>query len=104
MKGMGRKRAVMAGLVGTLWLGAATPSVAQLRCGNDLVHEGDYKVQVLLKCGEPLFAERIYDCRPYGWGCSVVEQWTYDLGPYRMLRVLTFRNGRVAEIELADRP
>jgi hypothetical protein len=101
---MGYRRAVTAAVAALIWLGAGAPCKAQMRCGNDLVHEGDYKAQVLLKCGEPLLAEHIYECRPYGFGCGVVEQWTYDLGTYRMLRVITFRDGRVDRIELAQRP
>lgn len=75
-----------------------------MRCDNDLVQEGDYKVQVLLKCGEPLFIEREYECLPGGLGCATVERWTYDPGPLRMLRILSFRDGRLTRIELARRP
>jgi len=82
-----------------------TPTAwAQLRCGNTLVHEGERPAQVLLKCGEPLVREYHYECVPFEMVCPGVEKWTYDLGPQKMLRLLTFRGGRLREIELIERP
>lgn len=100
---MALSRAVAISLTAALLLAAETPA-ATMRCGNALVQEGDYKVQVLLKCGEPLFAERAYECLPRGVACDFLERWTYDPGPFRMLRIITFRHGRVARIEQVERP
>lgn len=100
---MATSHAIAIALAATLLLAAESPAAA-MRCGNALVQEGDYKVQVLLTCGEPLFAERAYECLPGGLACDIVERWTYDPGPFRMLRIVTFRHGRVERIEQVERP
>jgi hypothetical protein len=74
-------------------------------CSEQVVSQGDLKSDVLAKCGEPTwkdeheeeFSERLAD------GTVVkryipVEVWTYNLGPNRFMRVLTFRNGKLTDI------
>ncbi len=89
-------------LVTVLLFAAAPGAGAQMRCGNALVQEGDYKAQVLLKCGEPLFRDRFYE--GVYFPCQVIEQWTYDLGSQRFLRLLTFEEGQLREIKEIERP
>lgn len=90
-------------LILLLTVTGAAPVWAQMRCGAALVEEGDYKAQVLLKCGEPLFRERYYRGDALT-ACEVIDQWTYDLGPGQFLRVLTFEEGRLERIEQVSRP
>ena len=46
-------------LVGTMaMLAEPAYSAASMRCGNELVSVGDHLVEVLGKCGEPVYAER----------------------------------------------
>lgn len=102
----------------------AEPAAA-MRCGSKIVSEGAPQAKVLKYCGEPestrirtilrtgfpryrvrrglndtrsieyshelLFADRSY--------VEVhVEEWTYNFGPHRLMRIVRFENGRVASV------
>lgn len=77
-----------------------------LRCGTKLVEEGDLKIQVEDKCGEPEAIEIIgYTLRTFnGPGGiirereSVIEEWIYKFST-RYYDVLTFEAGRLKRIE-----
>lgn len=97
-------------------------SIAELRCGTKLVHEGDTKAQVIHKCGEPSFVEsweeeriqRDYYDAPvfstrtgeYNWYREPflvkelirIEEWTYNFGSTRFIRFLRFENGVLRDI------
>jgi hypothetical protein len=88
-----------------------------LRCGRSLVVEGDYKVQVLRRCGEPEYKESRVEYRAVrlrGSGIQypgldtsqvvpvTIEEWTYDFGPNRFVEVITFEAGRVINIRALD--
>ncbi|MBI5747251.1 MAG: DUF2845 domain-containing protein [Nitrospirae bacterium] len=74
-------------------------------CERSIASTGDTKMEVRMKCGEPtsidivgeeLLDERTTDDRRL---VSVtIEEWTYNLGPNRFIRIFRFRNGRLAEI------
>ena len=51
-------------LVLALLLTLITSPIQAMRCGNRLVQEGDTKLEVLRKCGEPTFSE----------GSGIIEQ------------------------------
>jgi hypothetical protein len=84
---------------------------AAFKCGQVLITRGDDKMEVLLKCGEPSFSEMtsLESGRRYGedlrFGSNsrrttyFVEKWYYNCGPHEFIRILTFRNGRVRNIE-----
>ncbi|WP_305042680.1 DUF2845 domain-containing protein [Geoalkalibacter sp.] len=81
-----------------------------LRCNGRLVHTGDHQIEVLAKCGEPLWRERweddVYERRFFDTlerRTQVMEEWIYDFGPNRLLHLLRFRNGRLIEITTGDR-
>jgi hypothetical protein len=87
----------------------ATPALA-LRCGSDLVHKGDHVIEVLNKCGEPMWRERwedeIIERRFFDTlerQTVVMEEWLYDFGPTRLLHILRFRNSRLESIATGDR-
>ena len=74
------------------------------RCGNAIVVEGDSSYRVRKKCGEPDSIERsvIYKTRAVHRGYRyvgsedysvVIEEWTYNLGPNKFIRLLRFENG-----------
>lgn len=66
---------------------------AILRCNhNKIIRIGDYKAEVLEKCGQPFFREENY----------VVNQWSYKLGPRNKIWVIAFKNGKVDEINNSD--
>jgi hypothetical protein len=90
-------------------LSLATPALA-LRCGSDLVHKGDHVIEVLNKCGEPVWRERwedeIIERRFFDTlerQTVVMEEWLYDFGPTRLLHILRFRNSRLESIATGDR-
>lgn len=69
------------------------------KCGNRFVSIGDSKATVLLRCGEPFFAEVIS-----GEDQIRVEQWAYKKKGYRsFIRILTFSGGKLRDIEVGDR-
>jgi len=99
-----------------LLLGVLAAAAAQagetLRCGNDLITEGDELARVRRLCGEPADVQRSTEWRaPTLWidGRLVraaggdrevpVEIWTYNFGPSRFMRRLRFEDGLVVEIE-----
>lgn len=94
------------------WL-ASTPALADsMRCGSKLVRDGDTRDSVVAKCGQPTDVQtRIVLRRPYydlngrivyfGEGLIEVpvEIWTYNFGPYKLMRRLRIADGIVEEIE-----
>ncbi len=85
------------------------PSAWALRCGSDLISVGDRKLEVLRSCGEPDFVDRWEEVRSghlYYFGhwypnteTVVIEEWSYNFGPSRFIRILRFENGRLEKIE-----
>ncbi|MBP1149950.1 MULTISPECIES: DUF2845 domain-containing protein [Methylocaldum] len=92
-----------------LYLSLSAPSAWALRCGSLLVDTGDYKLEVLRKCGEPVFTDSRIELRYvklYGSGLELgqyvpvmIDEWTYDFGPNRFVQLLRFENGRLVDIE-----
>lgn len=89
---------------------ASTDALA-FRCGRKLVQIGDYKFDVLAKCGEPEWTDRRYGMRasrlrhPYGaleldqYEEVVIDEWVYNFGPRRFKQFLQFENGVLKKIE-----
>ncbi|MBK6009502.1 DUF2845 domain-containing protein [Ramlibacter ginsenosidimutans] len=89
-----------------------------LRCNGAIASEGDSKVSVLYKCGQPLLMDSF--CAPvYLWGtpqpipapavplgvpCQTVEEWLYDRGPGNLIVIVRFRDGRVQSIRYSAQP
>ncbi len=103
-------------------------SHAGIRCGTDVVTEGDTSVEVLSSCGEPQYVdswveERIKrDLYPYSyynndryWSRNayrqpflvkeqvVIERWTYFFGSHRFIHYLFFENGVLTQINQGPR-
>ena len=100
------------------------PAMA-LRCGTRLVAKGDPQAKVLKFCGEPTSVQtrtivrsgptrqRFFDSDSdrltsrsdevlfYGRSYVeiVVEEWTYNFGPNRLMRIVKFENGLVADVK-----
>lgn len=87
-----------------------TPAAHAFRCGGALVDRGDTKAEVLIKCGNPdwktLWSEDIIS-DPGGASAlrisSENERWLYNLGPKRFMRILLFKNGRLADMATGER-
>jgi hypothetical protein len=105
--------AVASFALAALLLGFALPASADgMRCGSKLMTTGDPRAKVLQFCGEPAdvqtrsilrrptfdFGGRIYS---YGDGFVEVpvEIWTYNFGPYKLMRQIRFVDGRIEDIE-----
>lgn len=76
------------------------------RCSGGLISTGDSKLVLLKKCGEPSWvdrwAERIVERPDTDFEHSITrinERWIYNLGPTEFIRIITLRDGRVANIE-----
>jgi hypothetical protein len=105
-------------------------SAFALRCGRVLVNIGDYKHDVVEKCGEPESMESHIERRGEenyangsqfnGWqqhprsGINygqnryievevVIDEWIYDFGRRRLQQYLRFENGRLKEVKSAGR-
>ena len=69
------------------------------KCNNGFVTVGDRKATVLLRCGEPFFAEVVS-----GADEVKVEEWTYMPRHYKgFLRVLRFSGGRLVDISVGEK-
>ncbi len=94
------------------FVAATAPAHAEgMRCGTKLVHEGDTRIEVTAKCGEPTDVSRTsilrrpvvwLHGRPYYASSDLVEipieRWVYNLGPQRFMREIRFEDGRVVEV------
>lgn len=96
------------GLMLAVLLLTAPPALA-LRCGRDLVDIGAHRFEVLAKCGQPAMIDRWerhsylghrFDSRVRR-GSVEIEEWTYNFGSRRFVKILRFENGRLVSIENA---
>src|SRR4051812_14760598 len=86
------------------------------RCTGAIAAEGDSRVSVLYKCGQPLLTDSF--CAPLyaggslqptptyivGFPCQSVEEWLYDRGPGNLMATVRFRDGRVSSIRYERQP
>jgi len=82
-----------------------TDAPAYRECSEQVVTIGDSKSDVLAKCGEPYLKdghlEELSEKLESGQVRKTfvnVEEWTYNLGPARFVRILTFKNGKLVDI------
>ncbi len=70
-----------------------------MRCGTQLVSEGDRAFEVERKCGEPAYRDLVgYTLGGYDRREFKIEEWVY--GPNNgMLSILTFEGNRLIRIE-----
>ena len=104
------KRTRILAVAGLIVLGLTTASNAYaMRCGTRLIARGDHISKVLRYCGEPDFAQsraarRAY-YSPYGhvlyrglFEDVLIQEWTFNLGPHKLMRVVTIENGIVRKV------
>ncbi|ATG91424.1 DUF2845 domain-containing protein [Methylomonas koyamae] len=84
--------------------------VLAMRCGHRLVQVGDYKTEVLEKCGEPDSVEQRRAIRgsrlrhPYGalqidqFEEVLIEEWTYNFGRRKFQKLLEFEDSELKKI------
>ncbi len=86
----------------------AAPAHA-FRCGTRIITRGDSVEKILRFCGEPTstqtrLSQRAYVDRfgrvfPTLVEDLVIEEWTFNLGPHQLIRVVRLENGVVAKIK-----
>ena len=94
-----------------VWLLVVNLSPAYaLRCASSLVLEGDYKIDVRYKCGEPVSIEEWIAYKTFHGPHQphhghneisipiAIEKWLYNFGPHRFMRLLHFENGQLTTI------
>ena len=106
-------RVLVSATLSALLLTLALPAAADgMRCGSKLMTTGDPRSKVRQFCGEPTDIQtRSILRRPtfnfggrtlsYGDGYVEipVEIWTYNFGPYKLMREIRFVDGRIENIE-----
>ena len=105
-----RKRATTwaLGMLAGLGLSGAASADA-LRCGSKLITRGDHAAEVLHYCGEPAAVHtRVIRRGAIGTRGLIlpgfveevlVEVWTYNFGPHKLMRQLRIENGILREVE-----
>lgn len=89
-----------------------------LRCNGASAAEGDSRLSVYYKCGQPLLADSF--CAPVVYQgtlyplpasiagaavpCQLVEEWLYDRGPGNLMATVRFRDGKVQSIRYGRQP
>ncbi|HEX6994820.1 MAG TPA: DUF2845 domain-containing protein [Gammaproteobacteria bacterium] len=110
MTRQGRRRfAALLAAAGLLAIGAEASADA-LRCGSHVISRGDHAVKVLRYCGEPIAIQsRLLHRRVSAFGSFfhpglglleevLIEEWTYNFGPARLMRQVQLENGFVREV------
>lgn len=95
-------------LVRALLLIVLLPSIlfaAEYRCADKIISAGDTGADLFMKCGEPDWkqshAEEIIDTIDQDnkhKTIITVDEWTYNLGPDRFMRIFTLRDGKVVDV------
>ena len=95
-----------------------------MHCGNKLINKGDSQASVLKYCGEPVKKSERYVLRSgtypshkpginvnnedlisndryyiYGRSEVLLEEWTYNFGPSKFMRLVRFANGIVEDVK-----
>jgi len=97
---------------------SSVASADSLRCTRGIAAEGDTRMSVYYKCGEPLLKDSY--CAPvYYTGstwvvppaiasafvpCLLTEDWLYDRGPGNLLATVRFSSGGVQSITYGRTP
>ncbi|QPK63658.1 DUF2845 domain-containing protein [Methylomonas sp. LL1] len=88
-----------------------TTDAQAFRCGRQLVQEGDHKLDVLEKCGEPEWTDQRITVvasrlrHPYGaleydqYEEIVIDEWVYNFGSRKFKQFLQFENGVLKKIK-----
>jgi hypothetical protein len=89
-----------------------------LRCPGGIASEGDSRLSLVYKCGQPQLADSF--CAPLFYGlwpnpvpeplasavvpCQLTEQWLYERGPGNLVATVTLRSGKVRSITYGRTP
>jgi uncharacterized protein DUF2845 len=100
------------GLLAALALGSLAARAESLRCVGGIAGEGDSRLSVVYKCGQPILKESF--CAPVYFSqslhlvpepfasayvpCQQTDEWLYDRGPGNLVATVRFRSGVVQSI------
>ena len=110
MRGRRRHTLVPTLAAAVLLTAAIEASADARRCGNRLISRGDHASKLLRYCGEPVAVEsRAVQRRVVAFGTYfhpglglledvIVEEWTYNFGPRKLMRQVRLENGLVEEV------
>jgi hypothetical protein len=89
-----------------------------LRCNGGIVDEGDSRLSVLYKCGQPLLKDSF--CAPVYYNgalnpvpepfagivvpCQQIDEWLYDQGAGKLMATVRIRAGTVLSIKHRREP
>jgi Protein of unknown function (DUF2845) len=110
--------ALCAGAVALFGMLAPPAQAETLRCSGGSAGEGDSRVSVVYKCGQPMLKDSF--CAPLYYGpnlqivpepwagtvlpCQTIEEWLYDRGPGNLVATLRFRSGVLQSIRYGRSP
>ena len=84
--------------------GSAKEQAGKPQCSDQIISVGDAAAEVLAKCGEPAWKDKReeiirkqLDDNTVSKVSVMVEDWTYNFGPNRFMRIFTIRNGIVTD-------
>jgi hypothetical protein len=96
-------------VIATLLLMLAVSPAHAFRCGTRIITRGDHADKILRFCGEPASVQTRISQRSYVSKLGrvypgvveevVIEEWTYNMGPHQLIRVVRLENGFVADIK-----
>lgn len=97
-----RRCVLLAALLGV----AAVSKASVWQCDDGIVEPGDLAYHVSARCGEPFWVDSWLEQRVFGPDqpielreTSRIEEWFFNLGPNRLIRKLTFRDGKLLDID-----
>jgi hypothetical protein len=78
-------------------------------CKDGIISTDDRSADVAAKCGDPDFRDshqeevtQRLDTNTKQKVFITVEEWTYNLGPNQLMRIVVLKNGKVAEIRTGN--
>jgi hypothetical protein len=96
-------------VIATVLLLLAVSPAHAFRCGTRIITRGDHADKILRFCGEPQSVQTRISQRGYVSKLGhvlpgvieevVIEEWTYNLGPHHLIRIVRLENGFVADIK-----
>jgi len=104
-------------VVATMWW-SGMAHAESLRCAGGSVAEGDSRISLVYKCGQPALADT-YCASVYYYGglhtvpepwasyavpCQQIEQWLYERGPGELTATVYLRRGVVQSIVYSRAP
>jgi hypothetical protein len=76
-----------------------------LDCRGGIISVGDSRIDLITKCGEPDLKDSHTEEISERLGKDTrtklivtVDEWTYNFGPSQLIRIVTMKNGRIADI------